>query len=183
MYSFCRSIGLSDQCIQTIISILLDQELWDIYDQDRTIVAHSRLKSFALGDNEYHLVVNVWVRYRDGFIITKRVPWKYQGLKWECVEGSVIAGETPEEAAKRECHEELGVSINDMKLLDIETVNHKHVFTYVAELRQNLDDIVIRCSEICNLRTASKSDIIQMINNQEFMADIAKRWDRYSKKL
>lgn len=45
------------------------------------------------------------------FLIAQRPPNKQQGLLWEFPGGKIEAGETAEEALKREIHEELGLQI------------------------------------------------------------------------
>ena len=48
----------------------------------------------------------------DRFLICQRPAHKARGLLWEFVGGKVEAGETPEDALKRECREELDVSVS-----------------------------------------------------------------------
>ena len=48
----------------------------------------------------------------DRFLICQRPAHKARGLLWEFVGGKAEAGETPEAALKRECREELDVSVS-----------------------------------------------------------------------
>ena len=48
----------------------------------------------------------------DRFLICQRPAHKARGLLWEFVGGKVEAGETSEDALKRECREELDVSVS-----------------------------------------------------------------------
>ena len=48
----------------------------------------------------------------DKFMICQRPPHKTRGLLWEFVGGKVEAGETGEEALRRECREELDVTVS-----------------------------------------------------------------------
>ena len=49
---------------------------------------------------------------REGrFLICQRPAHKARGLLWEFVGGKVEPGESPEEALRRECREELGISV------------------------------------------------------------------------
>ena len=48
----------------------------------------------------------------DRFLICQRPAHKARGLLWEFVGGKVEAGETPQDALKRECREELDVSVS-----------------------------------------------------------------------
>ena len=57
-------------------------------------------------------VVAALIRQGEKFMICQRPAHKARGLLWEFVGGKVEAGETKEEALKRECHEELDVLIS-----------------------------------------------------------------------
>ena len=48
----------------------------------------------------------------DRFLICRRPAHKARGLLWEFVGGKVESGEAPEAALKRECREELDVSVS-----------------------------------------------------------------------
>ena len=54
------------------------------------------------------------------FMICQRPAHKARGLLWEFVGGKIEAGETPEQALTRECHEELAVTISvGEKFMDV----------------------------------------------------------------
>lgn len=60
-------------------------------------------------------VVAALIRRDNKFLICQRPARKARGLLWEFVGGKVEAGESKEDALKRECREELniGVSVGD----------------------------------------------------------------------
>jgi len=57
------------------------------------------------------------------FLICQRPAHKARGLLWEFVGGKVEPGETPEEALRRECREELNVEIRVEELF-MEVTHH-----------------------------------------------------------
>lgn len=57
-------------------------------------------------------VVAALIRRGDRFLICQRPAHKKRGLLWEFVGGKVEPGETGEQALRRECAEELGVSLS-----------------------------------------------------------------------
>ena len=84
-------------------------EKWDLYDKNRNKLNKIVDRGSVLSDDEYHLVVNGWVKNdKDEFLITQRAPHKSFPYMWECTGGSAVSGETSLEAVAREVKEELG---------------------------------------------------------------------------
>ena len=89
-------------------------EEWDIYNKDLEKTGKTCVRGqYKLQENEYHLVVHVWLITKEGkILLTQRSEDKEpHPLKWECTGGSVIKGETPIEGAHRETFEEIGLDI------------------------------------------------------------------------
>ena len=65
----------------------------------------------------FHLVVHVWLKCPDGrYLISRRSPTKATyPLLWECVGGSVVAGEDSYTGAVREVFEEVGIDLSGRK--------------------------------------------------------------------
>ena len=103
-------------------------EYWDIYDKDKKPTGRTMKRNdWCLQDGEYHLTVLGVVCRPDGkFLITKRVMTKaWAPGWWEVSGGAVMAGETSEEAVKREVLEETG--------LDVTNADGGYVFSYKRE--------------------------------------------------
>lgn len=103
-------------------------EYWDIYDKNKQLTGRTMKKNdWCLKDDEYHLTVLGVVQHKDGrFLITKRVMTKsWAPGWWEVSGGACQAGETSEEAVKREVLEETG--------LDVSAADGGYVFTYHRE--------------------------------------------------
>ncbi|MBQ0078424.1 MAG: NUDIX domain-containing protein [Eubacterium sp.] len=103
-------------------------EYWDIYDKNKQLTGRTMKKNdWCLADDEYHLTVLGVVCRPDGkFLITKRVMTKsWAPGWWEVSGGAAMAGETSEEAVKREVYEETG--------LDVSGADGGYVFTYHRE--------------------------------------------------
>ena len=91
-------------------------ELWDIYDKNKKPTGRTMKRNdWHLKDGEYHLTVLGVVAREDGtFLITKRVMTKaWAPGWWEVSGGAAIAGETSEEAVKREILEETGLDVTN----------------------------------------------------------------------
>lgn len=100
-------------------------ERWDIYDKNKVRTGRIMERNhFNLADDEYHLTVLGVIRRPDGrFLITKRVMTKaWAPGWWEVSGGGVQAGESSEEAVRREVKEETG--------LDVRNAEGGYAFTY-----------------------------------------------------
>ena len=101
-------------------------EVWDLYDRHRQIIGE-HIRGTALPENGFHLVVHVWIRNDQGeYLIAQRAATRPTfPLKWECVGGSVLKGETSLQGALREVREEVGIPL--------EAKTGRIVFTKVRE--------------------------------------------------
>ena len=91
-------------------------EFWDIYDADKKPTGRTMKRNdWCLKDGEYHLTVLGVITRPDGkYLITKRVMTKaWAAGWWEVSGGAAIAGETSEEAVKREILEETGLDVTN----------------------------------------------------------------------
>lgn len=91
-------------------------ELWDIYDKDKKPTGRTMKRNdWCLKEGEYHLSVLGVIQRPDGkYLITKRAADKaWAPGWWEVSGGAAIAGETSEEAVKREILEETGLGVTN----------------------------------------------------------------------
>lgn len=91
-------------------------ELWDIYDKDKKPTERTMKRNdWCLKEGEYHLSVLGVIQRPDGkYLITKRAADKaWAPGWWEVSGGAAIAGETSEEAVKREILEETGLDVTN----------------------------------------------------------------------
>ena len=100
-------------------------EFWDIYDENKQLTGRKiKRNDWCLKEGEYHLTVLGVIARPDGtFLITKRVMTKaWAPGWWEVSGGGVQAGESSEEAVRREVKEETG--------LDVRNAEGGYAFTY-----------------------------------------------------
>lgn len=89
-------------------------EFWDIYDSEKRKTGRTMKRNdWCLKDGEYHLtVLGVIMRPDQKFLITKRVMTKaWAPGWWEVSGGAAQAGESSEEAVRREIREETGLDV------------------------------------------------------------------------
>lgn len=89
-------------------------ELWDLYDEHRTLVGRDHIRGKEIPQGCYHLVVHVWIRNSKGeYLISQRSADRPSfPLMWECVGGSVLKGEDSLTGAIREVREEVGLVLS-----------------------------------------------------------------------
>lgn len=89
-------------------------EVWDLYTENRVKTGETHLRGTPLPENRFHLVVHVWIVNSKGeYLIAQRAADRPSNpLMWECVGGSVVAGETSLEGAVREVREEVGINLS-----------------------------------------------------------------------
>ncbi len=89
-------------------------ELWDLYTAERVPLGETHRRGELLPNGKYHLVVHVWIKNAAGeYLISRRAAHRpsFPHL-YECVGGSVIAGETSLDGAIRETFEEVGLTLD-----------------------------------------------------------------------
>jgi len=89
-------------------------ELWDLYTEDRAPTGKTHIRGEEIPEGYYHLVVHVWIKNSKGqYLISQRSASRpFSALMWECVGGSVLAGENSLEGAVREVKEEVGLDLD-----------------------------------------------------------------------
>ena len=93
-------------------------EYWDIYDKNKQLTGRKMKRNdWCLKEDEYHLTVLGVIRRPDGkYLITRRVLTKaWAPGWWEVSGGAAQAGESSEEAVRREVLEETGLHIKNLK--------------------------------------------------------------------
>ena len=88
-------------------------ELWDLYNENREPAGKTHIRGEKIPEGFFHLVVHVWIRNSKGqYLISQRAASRPTfPLMWECVGGSVIAGEDSLAGALREVKEEVGLDL------------------------------------------------------------------------
>lgn len=88
-------------------------EKWDLYTGERRLTGKTHLRGEKIPEGYYHLVAHVWIRNQRGeYLISQRSADRREfPLKWECVGGSVLAGEDGLTGALREVKEEVGLNL------------------------------------------------------------------------
>ena len=90
-------------------------EYWDIYDENKQLTGRTMQRNdFTMQPGDCHLTVLGVICRPDGkFLITRRAMDKHWAPGWwEVSGGGVMAGETSEQAVRREVLEETGIDVS-----------------------------------------------------------------------
>ena len=153
-------------------------ERCDIYDKNRRPVGRTVARSTPLGEDEYRLVVSVWLKNSRGqWLITRRAEGKSQPLKWEPPGGCVQAGETTLDAALREVREEVGIPLNAesgrlfasfrRNLPCWENPGFLDIWVFPCDFPE--EDMVLQQEEVCQAKWADTQEILALIERGEFV--------------
>ena len=157
-------------------------EYWDLYDSERKPLNRVHVRGEAFAEGEYYVCGEVWVKNSKGqLLITKRHPDKKAGNLWEFTGGGTLAGESTIQSAVRELREETGIAANEAELQLFDTEQRKNFFLDLFLLCKDvaLSDIVLQPGETIDAKWATDKEILDMIENGEFVYSAGVRFKKY----
>lgn len=143
-------------------------ELWDVYDENRSLTGRLHRRGDPFEKGEYHLVVHIWIRNSQGeFLLTKRAPNKGFPHMWEATGGSALAGDDSLSAALREVKEETGLNLDAARGECIISLRGDDYFTDVWLFRQefDLENVILQEGETCD-KTRATADRIRQLEKE-----------------
>jgi 8-oxo-dGTP diphosphatase len=157
-------------------------EIWDVLDAGGNRTGRKVERGEPLLPGEFHLVVDIWVRNRNGkYLISKRAQGKsYPGM-WETTGGCALAGEKSLTAALREVKEEVGLDLTPTAGRIIHrTLGTRSQFPSFLEIwlfEENVFDVEPRCQaeEVSEAKWAAKSEILGMLDAGVFLSHLSPR--------
>ncbi len=147
-------------------------ELWDVYDKDRSLTGRLHRRGDFMERGDYHLVVHVWMKNSRGeYLLTKRAPNKGWSNMWESTGGSAIAGDDSLMAAIREVKEETGLQLSAGSGKCIISYMREDCFVDVWLFLQDfsLEDVVLQEDETVDKMYADADKIRSLVKNGEFV--------------
>ncbi len=154
------------------------REYWDVYDGNGNVIEGrvSIRGRHDLGDDEYHLVVYVWIINDDGqIILSRRQKGKTFAGAWECTGGCAQKGEDSLTAALREVREELGVELNPAAGHFYTRYKRNYpkgarALCDVWVFRQSfaLSDLTLQTEEVSEVRLVNRKELIAMMSAADF---------------
>ena len=161
-------------------------EIWDLYDEHgrKTGETWERSRSREIPDGRYHIVCDVLIRHRDGeFLLTRRDPNKdvYPGCLEASAGGSALAGETPEQAARREMQEETGLTAEKLELIGRTCWSKRHsiVCAYLAEVGCEKDSVRLQEGETVDYRWVDTPTLLSVFREEPVLKIQYSRYKPY----
>ncbi|MBE6996083.1 MAG: NUDIX domain-containing protein [Ruminococcaceae bacterium] len=142
-------------------------ELMDLYDENRIPLGRTVERSADIGAGECRAVVHVAIFDAAGrLLIQRRSPQKFfWPNRWDLsAAGGVDAGETPRQAAERECLEELGYALDLTGVRPSFTVNFDggfdDFFLVVRDVKES--SLRLQASEVSEVRWAGLDEVLAL---------------------
>ena len=151
----------------------MSMEIWDLYDEQgqKTGETWERSRAREIPEGMYHIVCDILIRHQDGeFLLTLRDPEKdiYPGCLEASAGGSALAGETPEEAARREMLEETGLTADRLELIGTTVRPHSHsvIYAYLAIVNCEKDSVQLQPGETVDYQWVDQQTFLNMIRKE-----------------
>ena len=147
-------------------------ERWDLFDRNGEPLGRTIRRGERLCAGEYHQVVHIWMlNSADRLLIQRRSRRrKLMPGVWAVTSGSVIAGETPREAARRELGEELGVQLPDSAFESIGCMTRRNSLCHVFVVRRNITvpEMRLQREEVSAVRWVAAQQLVDMLKQRQF---------------
>ena len=165
-------------------------EIWDLYDEQgkKTGETWERARAREIPEGRYHIVCDILIRHQDGaFLLTFRDPHKdiYPGC-WEAsAGGSALAGETPEECARREMLEETGLKAESLELISIHyrPQSRSVIYAYLSIVSCEKDAVRLQEGETVDYRWIAPDAFLSLIREEPILKIQYARYKPYLDRL
>lgn len=170
---FCSKCG--KEIIDNKCSCSLDNELIDVLDENGKFLGYSVDRDEVHKQNLWHNHASAWIMNNEGKILLQQralTKKKNPGV-WAKTGGHVDAGETCEDAIKREIYEEIGLKVDDNKIYKMEvfksTKPNEHYFSYGYVVLTNLkeNDFILQKEEVNKVKYYDIEELEQLKRNND----------------
>ncbi|WDV48174.1 NUDIX domain-containing protein [Clostridiaceae bacterium M8S5] len=146
-------------------------EVWDVLNKDGEVTGKTLIRDKEeFKEEEYHLVVHIWIVNRCGEILIQKRPehLDFAPGVWAIAGGSALQGEDSITAARREVKEELGININPVN----EPIRYRSKISFtdiwVVEKDIDLDDIKLQKDEVSDVKWVTIDKLKLMMQKGKF---------------
>ncbi len=154
-------------------------EYWDVYNEKKERTGKIVKRGDFLNDDEYHIVVNAWIKNQDGkYLISQRSANKSHPLMWETTGGSILQGETALDGVLREVKEELNIDLNKQDAIYIGSGKRYYkgcpdiLEIFLFEINSENLNIKVQEEEVNDYMWASVNEIKHLYESKKFEATL-----------
>ena len=148
-------------------------EIWDLCAEQgrKTGETWERSRVREIPEGRYHIVCDVLIRHQDGeFLLMRRDPEKdvFPGCLEASAGGAALAGETPEQAARREMSEETGLTPENLTLIGM-TCNPQRrslVYAWLAVVSCGKDSIRFQPGETVGYQWVDVPAFLRLVRTE-----------------
>lgn len=155
-------------------------ELWDLYDNNRTLLGKTIQRGEPLPEGCYSVAVSIWtVNTKGQILLTLRAPEKESWVNyWENTGGAVRSGETSLQAILRELQEETGITLQSDQVQFLQTERWQHGFmdVYACCCDVPLHKITLQPGETAAAKWVTWQELEKMCANKEIAQPIIDRF-------
>ena len=152
---------------------MMSMETWDLYDEQgqKTGETWERSRAREIPEGRYHIVCDILIWHQNGeFLLTLRDPEKdiYPGCLEASAGGSALAGETPEQAARREMLEETGLMADRLELIGTTVRPHSHsvIYAYLAIVNCEKNSVRLQPGETVDYQWVDVLTVLRLIREE-----------------
>ncbi len=154
-------------------------ELLDIVNENNELIGKVEDKEKIHQNGIFHREVAVWIMNKNGEILLQKraTTKKHHPSKWALTAGHVDAGEDVKVAAKRECLEELGINIKELKNICITKNEEIHLnssqknnyfgYHFFSIVDYNINDYKIQKEELSEVKYISLEELKRILDNKD----------------
>ncbi|MFA5886505.1 MAG: NUDIX domain-containing protein [Patescibacteria group bacterium] len=150
----------------------MNEELFDIYDEQNKPLGMTKSRSIVHKDGSWHRVVHIYVINDQGqYLVHLRSP--YKDLHPNCWDarlgGHVVAGMDYDQTAIEELKQEIGITVSLNNLISSKIhksdngTNREHSKIYFYKYNGELTDLQFNDNEVVEVKWMSPDDIIKSI--------------------
>ena len=147
-------------------------ESFDILDKDGCSSGLIANKGEDLLKGQYYLGVHAYIYNDKGeFLLQQRSRNKeFLPLGWDIHMGHVLAGESSEEAIRREVFEEIGIKVDEINHMDrvVWEVHNHMIDIYTIQQDINIKDTVLQASEVEAIKYVSKDEMLALVDKMDY---------------